>query len=112
MAVQFPAEETIIGYVDTDSGGLLITDAAWESALPRATHKHTAIDFGDIPSCRIPVYAKLVGGRRFVIIDIDADNFFATAFINNFLDRLAAGSDQFADLVGIDLDRLNARRIR
>ena len=72
MAVQFPAEETIIGYVDTDSGGLLITDAAWESALPRATHKHTAIDFGDIPSCRIPVYAKLVGGRRFVIIDIDA----------------------------------------
>ncbi len=70
--VQFPSKETIVGYIDTDSGGILLTDAVWESTLPRTSHKYTSVDLGEALPSRIPVYAKLVNGRRFIIIDIDA----------------------------------------
>jgi hypothetical protein len=63
-------KEIIVGHVETDSGGLLLTDAIWESALPPTTLDRISIDL-ELPAGKIPVIAGMRNGKRFLIIDID-----------------------------------------
>jgi len=60
----------IIGYVDTDSGGLLITDSLWVSNLPEVSQKRFERDL-DIPEQRIPIKAFRKGTKRYLLIEID-----------------------------------------
>jgi hypothetical protein len=64
----FTEGETIIGYVDTDSGGVLIADMTWD--VPKNTQKRVALDL-DMENTRIPVKAVLVDGRRRLILELD-----------------------------------------
>jgi len=66
----FTEREKIVGYIGTDSGGIMLTDALWETELPATTLDRMAVDLGIQPG-RIPVIAGMRNGKRFLIIDID-----------------------------------------
>jgi len=67
----FTEEGKLIGYVDTQTGGLLIADGIWEDQLPRVDEKRISLDFALPESGSIPVYGALVGGKRVLLINID-----------------------------------------
>lgn len=60
--------EQLIGYVDTDSGGLLITDMIWD--MPKTSPKRTCLDL-KLGQVRIPVKTVIKDGKRRLIIEID-----------------------------------------
>lgn len=64
----FQDKEEIVGYVDTDSGGILIADMIWD--LPEATQKRVAMDL-DMSNVRIPVKAVLHEGKRRLFLELD-----------------------------------------
>lgn len=66
----FTAEETLAGYLETDTGTILMTDGLWENTLPLTAQNRLTLDLG-IERCRIPVYAMLRNEKRFLILGID-----------------------------------------
>jgi len=60
----------IVGYVDTDSGGLLITDSLWASSLPGVSQRRFERDL-EIPEQRIPIKAFRKGSKRYLLIELD-----------------------------------------
>jgi len=66
----FTESEKVIGVVDVNSGGLMIMDAVWKSALPLTSDQSIALDL-ELPPGKIPVIAVLKGGKRLLILDLD-----------------------------------------
>ena len=64
-------EPEIVAYVDTDSGGLLITDSLWSDRLPEVTQKRFDRDL-NLPGQRIPIKAFQRGGKRYLLIELDS----------------------------------------
>lgn len=62
--------QNTIGYIDTVSGSLLLTDGIWKASLPITNEQTIAVDL-DAANARIPVYAVMRNGKRMLIIDID-----------------------------------------
>jgi hypothetical protein len=70
----FTEEETIVGYVDTDSGSLLIADGVWETSLVGVSDRNRLVIDVERDNIRIPIIATKQNGRRFLLIPIDAAN--------------------------------------
>lgn len=66
----FTEKEKVIGVVDIGSGGIMITDAVWASAIPATTDSHVTLDL-QLPTGKVPVISIMKGGKRFLIIDLD-----------------------------------------
>jgi hypothetical protein len=66
----FTEKEKVVGVIDINSGGILVTDAVWASALPVTTDSSLTLDLG-IPAGKLPVLALMRGGKRLLIIDVD-----------------------------------------
>jgi hypothetical protein len=66
----FTDKEKVIGVVDVGSGGIMITDAVWASAIPATTDSHMTLDLR-LPVGKIPIISVMKGGKRFLIIDLD-----------------------------------------
>jgi hypothetical protein len=68
----FKNNETLIGYIETDSGTLLLTDGTWEDNIPKNTQEKIKINL-ELESCKIPVIALQKSGKRFLILAIDSN---------------------------------------
>ena len=79
----FQNKETVIGYIETSAGGVLLTDGGWEEDVPLTTQESTALDLNIEPS-RIPVIAVRKNGKRFLILAIDDAT--PSTFINSKVD--------------------------
>lgn len=66
----FTDNEKVIGVIDVNSGGIMITDVVWKSALPLTSDQSVALDL-DLPQGKIPVIAVMRGGKRLLILDLD-----------------------------------------
>lgn len=66
----FTENEKVIGVIDVNSGGIMITDAVWKSALPLTSDQSVALDL-ELPPGKIPVIATMKGGKRLLILDLD-----------------------------------------
>ena len=66
----FTDNEKVIGVIDVNSGGIMITDAVWKSALPLTSDQSVALDL-ELPPGKIPVIATMKGGKRLLILDLD-----------------------------------------
>jgi len=66
----FTEEGNIIGYVATDSGGLLLVDGIWRSVVPKSKDQMT-LELDGPSRQRIPVRALRKDGKRFLILAID-----------------------------------------
>ncbi len=66
----FKESETVIGYIETDSGSLLITDGIWDSIVNVNPRNRVHVDLG-VDRIRLPVIATKQNDRRFLLIPID-----------------------------------------
>jgi len=66
----FHDKDSIVGHVETNSGGLLLTDGGWEDDLPLTTQESLALDL-NIDAVKIPVIAVRKNNKRFLILAID-----------------------------------------
>ncbi len=66
--IDFKETETTVGYVETDSGGILITDLLWDH--PSTSQQKIAEDL-DLGRVKIPIKAVLRNNKRQIIIELD-----------------------------------------
>lgn len=66
----FTERENTIGYLETDSGTLLITDGIWETLINVNPRNKISVDLG-VDRVRVPVIATRQNGRRFILIPVD-----------------------------------------
>ena len=66
----FTSKENIVGYVETDSGTLLITDGIWDDRIKVSARNKVYVDLG-MDRVRIPVIATKQNGRKFLLIPLD-----------------------------------------
>ncbi|RLI88004.1 MAG: hypothetical protein DRP01_00190 [Archaeoglobales archaeon] len=66
----FTEKPTLVGYIETNSGGILMADGAWEESLPPTTDSRISIDL-EVDAGKIPVYAVNHAGKRSLLINID-----------------------------------------
>lgn len=66
----FTEKENIIGYVETDSGTLLITDGIWDDRIKVSARNKVSVDLG-MDRVRVPVIATKQNGRKFLLIPLD-----------------------------------------
>jgi hypothetical protein len=69
---EFTEKETLIGYIETDSGTLLLSDGIWASSFPLTTQQSLSLDIGDERKS-FPVYTIMRGGQRFLLIALDSN---------------------------------------
>ena len=67
----FKSTETLAGYITVHSGSLLLSDGVWDSTNLHPDSKIN-IDLEEEGSRKIPVTTILQGGKRFVLIALDA----------------------------------------
>jgi hypothetical protein len=70
MDIFFSNVEKLLGYVETDSGSVLLTDGLWEKELPNNSQERLALDLG-IEQSKIPVYGILLREKRYLLISLD-----------------------------------------
>jgi hypothetical protein len=68
----FTETEQHIGYIETDSGTLLLADGIWGPAMPTVDQKALVIDT-EIERTKFPVYTVMRGGQRFLLIALDTN---------------------------------------
>lgn len=68
----FTETEQHIGYIETDSGTLLVTDGIWSPAMPSVDQKSLIIDT-ETERTKFPVYTVMRGGQRFLLIALDTN---------------------------------------
>lgn len=66
----FTDQPKLIGHIETNSGGILMADGAWEENLPPTTDSRICLDL-EVEAGKIPVYAITVAGNRSLLIHID-----------------------------------------
>jgi hypothetical protein len=81
----FHDKETLVGYVETSAGGILLTDGGWEDDLPLTTQESLSIDL-NIESSRIPVIAVRKNDKRFLILALD--DAIKTSFLNEVVETI------------------------
>lgn len=63
--------DSLVGYVETDSGSILITDGVWDkTTIPLNSQQRVSLDIG-LDRCRIPVHNVKLNGKRFLLIALD-----------------------------------------
>lgn len=77
----FTEEEKLAGYIETDTGTILVSDGLWEDRLPLSSQSRLTLDLG-IERCRIPAYAVLRNEKRYLILSID-DAILASSDVEN-----------------------------
>jgi hypothetical protein len=68
----FTETEQHIGYIETDSGTLLLADGIWGPAMPSVDQKALVIDT-ETERTKFPVYTVMRGGQRFLLIALDTN---------------------------------------
>src|SRR5574343_1302157 len=68
----FTENEQHIGYIETDSGTLLLADGIWANAMPTVDQQALLIDT-EVERAKFPVYSVTRGGQRFLLIALDTD---------------------------------------
>jgi hypothetical protein len=68
----FTESEQHIGYIETDSGTLLLADGIWCSSMPSVDQQALVVDT-EIERTKFPVYAIMRGGQRFLLIALDTN---------------------------------------
>lgn len=68
----FTEKETIVGYVESDSGSLLIADGIWEINLREISRRNKIVIDIERDKVRIPIIATRQNNRRFLLIPIDS----------------------------------------
>lgn len=68
--IRFGSKEELIGYVETDSGGIIITDGVWGDAFPSVSQDRINVNL-DLGKCRIPVFGFSKNGKRYLLLALD-----------------------------------------
>jgi hypothetical protein len=68
----FTETEQRIGYIETDSGTLLLADGIWSSSMPPVEQQAMIVDT-ETERTKFPVYAVMRGGQRFLLIALDSN---------------------------------------
>ena len=68
----FTENEQRIGYIETDSGTLLLADGIWSSTMPTVDQQALCIDT-ETERAKFPVYAIMRSGQRFLLIALDKE---------------------------------------
>ena len=63
-------KEKLVGYLETDTGTILLTDGIWNDDIPSADQQRVYLNLGT-PQIRIPVFGVIRNNKRYLIIDID-----------------------------------------
>jgi hypothetical protein len=71
ITIEFTEEEQIVGYVETHSGSLLIADGIVESEIRISSKSIVSLDLG-MDKKRLPIVATRQGGRRYLLIPLEA----------------------------------------
>ena len=71
IEVKFTEEQQVIGYINTHSGSVALLDGIVESELRFPPDSYVAIDV-NLDKRRIPVIATIQGGRRYLLLPLDA----------------------------------------
>lgn len=69
-AIEFGTKETLIGYVETDSGGVIIADGLWGDEFPSVSQDRVTMNF-NLGKCKIPVFGFTKDGRRYLLLALD-----------------------------------------
>lgn len=69
--IEFTEKQTIIGHVETHSGSVALLDGIIESELQLPSNAFVSVDV-NLDKKRIPVIATRQGGRRYLLLDLDA----------------------------------------
>lgn len=67
----FTEKEEHIGYIETDSGTLLLADGIWGPSMPLVDQKALIVDT-ETERTKFPVYSIMRGGQRFLLIALDS----------------------------------------
>lgn len=67
------AEQKLIGYVETDSGSLLIIDGTWKDSMPAVFQKTVYLEDALVDEKRnvLPVHLLRNQGKRYLLIGLD-----------------------------------------
>jgi hypothetical protein len=77
----FTETEQHVGYIETDSGTLLLADGIWGASMPPITQQALLVDT-ETERTKFPVYSILRSGQRFLLIALDT-NTVATPITND-----------------------------
>ena len=69
--INFTEKQEVIGYVETHSGSVALLDGVIESELKMSPGTFVAVDV-NLDRKRIPVIATKQGGRRYLLLALDA----------------------------------------
>jgi len=70
VTFEFGMKETLVGHVETDSGGVIIADGLWGDEFPSVSQDRVNLNF-NLGKCKIPVYAFMKNGRRYLLVALD-----------------------------------------
>ena len=67
------SEQRLVGYVETDSGSLFISDGVWKDSIPAVFQKTVLFEDALTDDKRnvLPVYLLKNQGKRFLLIGLD-----------------------------------------
>lgn len=67
------AKQQLVGYVETDSGSILITDGVWKDNIPNVFQKTLYMEDAVIDEKKnvLPIYMIQKEGKRFLLIALD-----------------------------------------
>lgn len=68
--IQFGSKETLVGHVETDSGGIIIADGLWGDEFPSVSQDRVNLDL-NLGKCKIPVYGFSRNGKRYLLLALD-----------------------------------------
>lgn len=72
IKLPFTETEQHVGYIETDSGTLLLADGIWGASMPPLTQQSLLVDT-ETERTKFPVYTILRGGQRFLLIALDTN---------------------------------------
>lgn len=70
VTFEFGSKETLVGHVETDSGGIIIADGLWGDEFPSVSQDRVNLNL-ELGKCRIPVYGFMKNGRRYLLLALD-----------------------------------------
>jgi len=68
--IKFGSRESLVGYVETDSGGIVIADGIWGDEFPTVSQDRVHLNL-NLEKGRIPVYGFSKGGKRYLLLALD-----------------------------------------
>jgi len=68
--IKFGNREALVGYVETDSGGIVIADGVWGDEFPTVSQDRVHLNL-NLEKGRIPVFGFSKGGKRYLLLSLD-----------------------------------------